>query len=209
MVQSSSLDATSKAALAAALASLYQRTTSVEGRQNPDDAPPAASATGSRRRGAALRAGRGPGGEPTGCSMNSSHRIRASLSSMRRKPRPPSRCRCPRFRPFPDSEGWAVPRRRACQRVESDCPPAALPMPGPMLDPATLGASLAEPGEPPARSDMPDDSQPDGPQPDGPQPDDSQADDTQKGADKADAHAGDEGTEQVPAARPSYFRPVR
>ena len=119
---------------------------------------------------------------------------------MRRKPRPPSRCRCPRFRPFPDSEGWAVPRRRACQRVESDCRRRD-PMPGPMLDPATPAPHWLSQGSRPPWSDMPDDSQPDGPQPDGPQPDDSQADDTQKGADKADAHAGDEGTEQVPAGQ--------
>lgn len=200
VVQSSSLDATSKAALAAALASLYQRTTAVEGRQNPDDAPPAASTTGAGD----AEPPSGPAADPVGADRLFDELFAPDpgepvLDAPQAPPAVPMSV--PQIPAVPGFGGLGSSPAPGLPTGGIGLPAGGLPMPGPMLDPATLGASLAEPGEPPARSDMPDDSQPDGPQPDGPQPDDSQADDTQKGADKADAHAGDEGTEQVPAGQ--------
>lgn len=196
VVQSSSLDATSKAALAAALASLYRGTTSVESRADPDDALPTASITGA----VDAEPPSGPTADPVGADRLFDELFaldpgEALLDAPQASPAVPTSM--PQIPAVPGLGGLGSPPAPGLPPGGIGLPAGGLPIPGPMLDPATLGASLAEPEEPFARPDVPDDAQPDDPRPDDAQPDDSQADETQEGAGKADAHTGDEHSEQV------------
>lgn len=195
VVQSSALDATSKAALAAALASLYRGTALIEGRPGPDDAPPAAPTTGA----VDAESPSAPTADPVGADRLFDQLFapdpgEALLGASQASPAVPTSMQ--QIPAVPGLGGLGSSSAPGLPSGGIGLPAGGLPIPAPMLDPATLGASLAEPGAPFARSDVPDDAQPAGPQ-----ADDSRADETQEGADKADAHTGDEHSEQVPTGQ--------
>lgn len=183
VVQSSNLDATSKAALAAALASLYRGTVPVEGRPDPDDATSTAPATDA----VDAESPSGPTADPVGADRLFDELFapdpgEALLDAPQTSPPVPAAM--PQIPAVPGLGGLGTSAAPSLPPGGIGLPAGGLPIPGPMLDPTALGASPAEPGEPSAPPDM---------------PDDRHADDSPEGASKADADAGDEHSPQLPA----------
>ena len=184
VVQSSSLDATSKAALAAALASLYRGTTSVEDLPDPDDAPPtAATAEAVDAKPLPRPSAESVGADRLFDELFAPDPGEAFLDPPQTTPVAPTSV--PQIPAVAGLGGLGGAPAPGMPLGGIGLPPGGLPIPDLMLPPATAGTSSAEPGELAGRSDM---------------PDDSKTDAGRDGDDKADFHGADddEHSDQVP-----------